>query len=195
MILFAPGAGLPSTSPWMTQWAERLRTLAPVTPFDYPYQRAGRKRPDRHDVLVDAHREALRAVREARGDGPVVLVGKSMGSRIGCHLAVEDPSIAAVVCFGYPLISQSGAVRDQVLLALRRPVLFVQGTRDPLCPLPALAEVRARMTAPTDLWVVEAGDHSLQVTAAEAKRTSQADHDAQVLARVGAFLTERAPTA
>ena len=35
-------------------------------------------------------------------DGPVVLIGKSMGSRIGCHLALEE-DVAALVCLGYPL--------------------------------------------------------------------------------------------
>jgi predicted alpha/beta-hydrolase family hydrolase len=41
--------------------------------------------------------------------------------------------------------------------------LFVQGTRDALCPLDLLERVRAEMIAPTFLHVVEGGDHSLQV--------------------------------
>ena len=57
-------------------------------------------------------------------------------------------------------------MRDQVLLALRTPILFVQGTRDPLCPLDKLAAVRNAMTCDRDLHVVESGDHSLKITAA-----------------------------
>src|SRR5205823_6277167 len=95
---------------------------------------------------------------------PLVLVGKSMGSRIGCHVATTDRA-SALVCLGYPLRAQgSGKIRDEVLLALKTPILFVQGTRDPLCPLELLSEVRERMTAENALHVVEGGDHSLLVT-------------------------------
>jgi pimeloyl-ACP methyl ester carboxylesterase len=39
-------------------------------------------------------------------------------------------------------------LRDAVLLELSRPVRFLQGTRDPLCPLDLLATVRKKMQAP-----------------------------------------------
>jgi predicted alpha/beta-hydrolase family hydrolase len=187
LILLAPGAGLPSSSPWMTAWAARLSTLGVVVKLDYPYQKAGRKRPDRHEVLLAAHRAALEAARAQHPDRPVVLAGKSLGSRMSCHLSLEEP-VAAVVCFGYPLIGRSGARRDEVLRAMTTPTLFVQGTRDPLCPLADLAEVRAAMKAPTVLYVVETGDHSLLVTQAEARRRSQQDHDDEVRAAVARFL-------
>ena len=54
-------------------------------------------------------------------------------------------------------------LRDQVLLELKTPILFAQGTRDPLCPLDLLEGVRKRMHAPSTLTVVEGGDHSLMV--------------------------------
>jgi predicted alpha/beta-hydrolase family hydrolase len=189
-FLFAPGAGAPSTSGWMRAWADRLATLGEVTAFDYPYMRAGRKAPDKLPVLVAAHREALAGVR-AKAKGPIFLVGKSMGGRVGCHVALED-SVAGVICLGYPLRSgATGALRDEVLVGLRTPVLFVQGSRDPLCPLQTLAEVRPRMTAPNTLVVVEGGDHSLMVSAAarKASGTTQAHSDARVLDAIRRFVT------
>ena len=188
LLLFAPGAGAPSSSPWMQRWAERLAAVGEVVRFDYPYTRAGRRSPDRLPVLIDAHREALAAAR-ADHAGPVVLVGTSMGSRVGCHLALEVP-VAAVVCLGYPLVGRGGQVRSDVLLALRRPVLFVQGTRDPLCPLPALEEVRGRMTAATALHAVEGGDHSLQVgvRALRERGTTQEDVEAGVTRVIAGFI-------
>jgi uncharacterized protein len=114
-----------------------------------------------------------------------------MGSRIGCHLAVERPGIAALVCFGYPLRSgATGALRDQVLLALRTPILFLQGSKDPLCPLDDLAAVRARMTAPNQLHVVTGGNHSLEVGVRDLKAAGQTqeDVDRAVLAAVVDFL-------
>jgi len=188
-FVFAHGAGAPSSSGWMVAWRDRLATLGDVTAFDYPYMRAGRKTPDRLPALIAAHREVLAEAR-ARASGPLFLVGKSMGGRVGCHVALEE-SVAGVICLGYPLQSgSSGAMRDEVLLALRTPILFVQGSRDGLCPLDKLAAVRVRMTAPSTLLVVEGGNHSLEVSAAQRKASgaTQADSDARVLDAIRTFV-------
>ncbi len=193
LIVLAHGAGAASSSDWMRGWAERLAQIGRVHAFDYPYMREGRRRPDRHATLVAAHLEAIRAARRKRR-GPLVLAGKSMGGRIGCHVAVEsDAPVKALICFGYPLVALgSGKLRDEVLLALRVPVLFVQGTRDPLCPLDLLEKTRKKLRAPHRLHVVEDGDHSLLV----AKRTlkergeTQADVDRRIAHAIADFLRE-----
>lgn len=189
VILFAPGAGQPSTSAWMQAWRRRLEAVGEVFTFDYPYMRAGRRNPDRPLVLLEAHRTALAAARAGR-DGPVVLVGKSMGSRIGCHLATEEAAVRALVCLGYPLVGRSGAVREEALLGLRAPVLFVQGTRDPLCPLDRLEDVRRRMAAPSALHVIQGGDHSLMVskTRLAAAGETQDQVEERALAAIRSFL-------
>lgn len=188
LVLFAHGAGLPSSHAWMQAWARRLATIGRVVTFDYPYMAAGKRRPDRHDVLVESHRAALARAR-AGHEGPVVLAGKSMGSRIGCHVALVE-KIDALVCLGYPLVSQSGKMRDEVLIALRTPIVFAQGTKDALCPLDDLATVRARMTAPNELVVVEGGDHSLALsaTARKALHTTQDESDQHVLGAIARFV-------
>jgi predicted alpha/beta-hydrolase family hydrolase len=190
-FLFAHGAGAPPTSAWMIAWRDRLATLGDVTTFDYPYMRAGRKAPDKLPALIAAHREALAGARaRAAAGAPVFLVGKSMGGRVGCHVALEE-AVAGVICLGYPLQSgATGATRDEVLIALRTPILFVQGSRDSLCPLDRLAEVRARMTGPSTLLVVEGGNHSLEVSAAARKASggTQADSDARVLDAIRTFV-------
>ncbi|HYV48534.1 MAG TPA: alpha/beta family hydrolase [Myxococcaceae bacterium] len=197
LILFAPGAGAPSTSGWMKRWAKHLGTLGKVVRFDYPYMRAGRRAPDKPDVLVAAHLEALEKARRGHR-GKVVLAGKSMGSRMGCHAAVSLAASGgrppdALVCFGYPLRSPAGTLRDEVLVRLRAPILFVQGTDDPLCPLPLLEKVRARMTAPNELSVVEGGNHSLEVGARRMKEAgvTAKDVEAKVMAVVAGFLDSR----
>jgi predicted alpha/beta-hydrolase family hydrolase len=120
-------------------------------------------------VLVAAHQEALERLRSTHA-GPIVLVGKSMGGRIGCHVAAAGAHPpAALVCLGYPLVGQGGKVRDEVLLALETPILFVQGTRDSLCPLERLEALLPKLTAPHALHRVEDGDHSLRVPAGRLK--------------------------
>jgi predicted alpha/beta-hydrolase family hydrolase len=175
----------------MVRWAERLSARGEVVRFDYPYRLAGRKSPDRLPVLIAAHRAALAQAR-ARHHGPIVLVGKSMGGRVGCHVALEEP-VAGVVCLGYPLRGQRGQLRDEVLAALRIPILFVQGSKDPLCPLDLLERARGRMTAPNTLHVVEGGNHSLEVgvRALAARGETQEAVDARVLGAIGEFVARR----
>jgi predicted alpha/beta-hydrolase family hydrolase len=183
----------------MRRYAELMSQLGPVRSFDYPYARPGqaRKAPDKLDVLVAAHRAELDALRaESAAEDRLFLAGKSMGSRVGCHVALDATAreaIAGLICFGYPLRGQNGKLRDEVLLGLRTPILFVQGTRDTLCPLEELAQVRTRMTAPSELYVVESGDHSLEASKTSLKQrgTSQAEVEAAILARVRAFCEAR----
>lgn len=189
LFLFAPGAGAPSTHQWMQHWKERLTTLGRVVTFDYDYMREGRKRPDRLPQLIAAHRAALTAARE-KSSAPITLIGKSMGGRIGCHVSLEE-KIDKLICLGYPLCAMGDRtkLRDQVLRELRIPILFVQGTRDPLCPLDLLEQVRKQMGAPNSLHVVEGGDHSFRVL----KRSPQGqeDTDQKIFDAIAGFLDSR----
>jgi uncharacterized protein len=190
-FLLAPGAGAPSSHPRMRAFARLLQSLGPVEPFDYPYALERRKRPDPLPKLIETHRAALAALR-LKHDGPIVLAGKSMGSRVGCHVALIE-QVAAVICFGYPLCGAGdrSKLRDQVLIELKTPILFAQGTRDPLCPLDLLEDVRKRMTAPSTLHVVEGGDHSLLVAKARLKAagSTQEEADEGLRAAIATFLT------
>lgn len=190
LLLFAHGAGAGHDHPWMQRWAARLATLGAVAPVTYPYMAAGRRAPDRLPKLLAAHREQLAAAREGH-TGPVVLVGKSMGSRVSCHLSLEAP-VSGVVCFGYPLVgnSKKRPVRDAVLREMRVPALFLQGDRDPMGPAEAFAEVRAAMTAPSTLHWVEGGNHSLEVgkRALKQQGRTQDDVDDALQAAVADFL-------
>ena len=164
LFLFAPGAGAPSSHLWMQRWKEGLSPLGDVVTLDYAYMQQGQRRPDPLPQLIAAHRAALVEARKVHV-GPAILIGKSMGGRIGCHVALEQ-NVAGVVCLGYPLCGAGDRtkLRDKVLRSLTTPILFVQGTRDSLCPLDLLENVRAEMKAPNLLHVVEGGDHSLLVT-------------------------------
>jgi predicted alpha/beta-hydrolase family hydrolase len=188
LLLFAPGAGAPSSHPWMRAWAERLLVIGDVRAFDYDYMREGRRRPDPPVLLIAAHRQALRDAQKDKTQ-PVILIGKSMGGRIGCHVALEE-SVAGLVCLGYPLCGAGDPkrLRDKVLRELRTPILFVQGTRDLLCPLDLLENVRKEMKAPNFLHIVEGGDHSLQVTKTQLKNAGETQD--QVDERVLATITE-----
>ena len=178
LLLFAPGAGAPSSHPWMQSWKKILSEIGEVETFDYDYMREGRKRPDPLPQLIAAHREALNRARERYRPERTILVGKSMGGRIGCHVSLEE-KLAGLICLGYPLCAMGdrAKLRDQVLRALTTPILFVQGSRDSLCPLDLLERVRAEMKAPNFLHVVETGDHSLRVSKRQLQGSNQTQED------------------
>ena len=191
-FLFAPGAGAPSTHPWMQKWKSYLESIGEVALFDYDYMREGRKRPDPLPQLIAAHRSALAVARE-KSSGPIFLIGKSMGGRIGCHVSLEE-RVAGLICLGYPLCGGGDRtkLRDKVLRELQTPILFVQGTHDPLSPLDLLAEVRSQMKTPNFLHLVENGDHSLRLTkrGLQATGETQNDVDQRILAVIDKFVQE-----
>src|SRR6266700_3358946 len=198
LFLFAPGAGAPSSHPWIQSWKERLSEIGDVETFDYDYLREGRKRPDPLPKLIASHRQALaEAVRKRIASGstpaPAILIGKSMGGRMGCHLALEE-KVDGLVCLGYPLCAMGDRtkLRDEVLRALTTPILFVQGTRDSLCPLDLLKCVRADMKASSFLHIVEGGDHSLRVPKRQLQGSGQTqdDLDQQALKAIVGFVDQ-----
>ena len=192
-FLFAPGAGAPSSHPWMRKWQDSLSSLGRVVAFDYDYMREGRKRPDRLPQLIEAHRKALSESRG--GEERVILIGKSMGGRIGCHVSLVD-IVSGLICFGYPLCGggDPNKLRDKVLRELTTPILFVQGTRDPLCPSELLETVRSQMKAPNTLHVVDQADHSLMLRKGDLKslNKTQDEIDDQILKSIASFVTAAA---
>ncbi|PYI82081.1 MAG: alpha/beta hydrolase [Verrucomicrobia bacterium] len=193
LILFAPGAGAPSSHPWMQTWKRRLSELGEIETFDYDYKRAGRKRPDPLPQLIAAHRMALQAAQEKHQPDSTFLIGKSMGGRIGCHVSLEE-KVEGLVCLSYPLCAMGDRtkLRDEVLRALTTPILFVQGTRDALCPLDLLERGRAEMKVPNFLHVVEGGDHSLRVRKRQLQATGETQRgiDQRILSAIAGFVDQ-----
>ena len=116
-----------------------------------------------------------------------------MGGRIGCHVSLTE-KVDGLICLGYPLCAMGNRtkLRDEVLRALTTPILFVQGTRDSLCPLDLLQRVRIEMKTPNFLHVVEGGDHSLRVPKRQPQGTgeTQEDVDQQILKAITGFVDQ-----
>ena len=179
----------------MQSWKTRLSEIGHVETFDYDYMREGRKRPDPLPKLITVHREALAKAREKHRGARTFLIGKSMGGRIGCHLSLEE-KVDGLICLGYPLCAMGDRtkLRDEVLRALTTPILFVQGTRDSLCPLDLLERVRGDMKAPNFLHLVEAGDHSLRVPKSQLQASGHTQDyiDQKVTDEIGRFVNRLA---
>jgi predicted alpha/beta-hydrolase family hydrolase len=177
----------------MQRWKARLSRLGHVQTLDYPYMLEGRKRPDPLPKLIAAHRQALQNARALHRSAMTILIGKSMGGRVGCHVSLEE-KVDCLICLGYPLCAMGdrSKLRDQVLRSLRTPILFVQGTRDSLCPLDLLESVRSEMQTANSLHLVEGGDHSLVVTKSQlqARGETQDDVDQRIFEAIQRFVSE-----
>ncbi|GAB4857545.1 hypothetical protein Ancab_015453 [Ancistrocladus abbreviatus] len=139
VVVFAHGAGAPSTSEWMIRsslppfsvWKARLEKAlhaVEVVTFDYPYIADGKRRaPPKAEKLVDFHADVVRRTVAKYPGHPLILAGKSMGSRVSCMVASrEDICASAIICLGYPLKGINGATRDEILVQLKVPIIFVQ---------------------------------------------------------------------
>jgi hypothetical protein len=177
----------------MQNWKRLLAEIGVVETFDYDYMRAGRKRCDSLPQLIAAHRKALLAAREKHQPDSTILIGKSLGGRIGCHLSQEE-KVDGLICLGYPLCAMGDRtkLRDEVLRALTTPILFVQGTRDALCPLDLLERVRAEMKARNFLHTIDGGDHSLRILKRQLQATGQTqeDMDQEILKAIVGFVDQ-----
>lgn len=162
------GAGQRSTSMVDIAHALAAHGLDIVT-FNFLYTEQGRRIPDRTPALESCFRAVIHTVR-AHIDGArrtLLIGGKSMGGRTATHVAAADHAlpVAGVVLLGYPMHppGRPDQRRDAHLLAVARPMLFVQGSRDTL-GLPAeLKPVIERIVPAPTLHVVEGGDHSFKL--------------------------------
>ncbi len=163
-ILLAHGAGAGQAHPFLTGLRARLATEGyPTLSFDYPYIEAGRRAPDRLERLVACHHAAAQRLIE-RVDS-IVLAGKSMGGRVGGHVAATaDLPIGGIVYYGYPLIplGKTEPRSTDHLDAVRAPQLFIQGARDRMGPPGSVGRVVDRM-ASAELRVVDDADHGFSV--------------------------------
>ena len=133
-LLLYPGAGSDSNH---SSLLAIERAVAPVrcVRADFPYRRAGRKAPDRAEVLMASIRETLAGLPT---DEPLVMGGRSMGGRMCSMIAAgvdgqkAPANLRGLVLISYPLHppGQPAKLRVDHLPTIRVPTLFVSGTND-----------------------------------------------------------------
>jgi uncharacterized protein len=173
-LVLAHGAGTDLTDTLLRAASRGLSARGfPVLTFNFAYAEAGRGRPDPAGRLERAFRDAITVARDTIGDRPIVLGGRSMGGRIGSHVAAQGEPCAGLVLLGYPLhpAGRAERLRTEHWPSLRVPTLFVQGDRDRLCPLDLLDRERTeRLTgAPSRLHVVAGADHGFALPKSDAR--------------------------
>ena len=132
-LLLTHGAGGGADHRLLVALDERL--VLPVRRMEFPYRAEGRKAPDRAPKLIASVVEEAARFADDLGCDPTELAfgGRSMGGRI-CSMAIaEGMPAAAVVLLSYPLHppGKPEKLRVEHFPSLTRPVLLVQGRKDP----------------------------------------------------------------
>jgi predicted alpha/beta-hydrolase family hydrolase len=175
-VILGHGAGNDMTSPFLRRFADGIRAAGhAAVRFNFPYREEGKKAPNPRPLLEATYRAVLAAVRRKHA-GPVVIGGKSMGSRMATYLAAAGEDVAGLALLGYPLhpAGKPEKIRDDHFGDLRVPALFLSGDRDPLCDLARLRRSLRRYAGDATLHVIAGGDHSFRVP----KRSGRTDEEA-----------------
>jgi len=139
VILFAHGAGADKSSDFMETVANKLTSRQySVMRFNFPYMDKRlsdnkRRPPDRMPKLLDCFEQVLE--KASALNLPIVLLGKSMGSRVAAMVAErEGLNVLGVVALGYPFHPQRKPdnLRLAPIFSIKTPMLVIQGSRDPL---------------------------------------------------------------
>jgi uncharacterized protein len=164
-VLLAPGAGASRDHATLVAIERALRPVV-TRRMDFPYRKAGRKSPDRPEVLVAAVREEAAALGSQTGLPPerLVLGGRSLGGRM-CSMAVAEglPALGLALV-SYPLHppGRPESMRTDHFERLHVPCLFVSGTGDAFATVEELEAATTLVPAPVSTVWLEGGDHGLR---------------------------------
>jgi predicted alpha/beta-hydrolase family hydrolase len=162
-FVYAPGAGSNVHDSFGTFACRELASRGVrCLRFQFPYQEAKRKSPDKNDVLEATWLAVLDA---ARDDNRLVIGGRSMGGRIGLQVVAKGARADALALFAYPLHppGRPDNRRDAHLPDIRVATLFCSGTRDAFAS-PEELEAAANLVPRASVHMLDGADHGFTVT-------------------------------
>lgn len=166
-LILGHGAGANQTSGFMQTFARGLAARGiDVVTFNFLYSEQGRKAPDRAEKLEACYRAVIAAISKKLGDNKLFIGGKSMGGRIASQVAAQEiGGVQGLVFLGYPLHPPGNAekLRAAHLAEIKKPMLFVQGERDPFGTPDELRPIIKKLKPAAKIYSIAQGDHSFTV--------------------------------
>ena len=172
-VVLGHGAGANQLSGFMRMFAKGLAVRGlDVMTFNFVYMEQGRSVPDQKPKLEACFRAVIATALKHKKlkNNRVIVGGKSMGGRIASQVVageekesfIED--VAGLVFLGYPLHppGQSTKLRVEHLVHVRKPMLFVQGTRDALGTPEEIQPFIKGLRPAAKIHSIEGGDHSFK---------------------------------
>lgn len=173
--LLGHGAGAGQESGFMRMFADGLASRGvDVMTFNFVYMEQGRSVPDQKHKLESCFRAVIDTALKHRKlkSNRLLIGGKSMGGRIASQVAAaasqeKEPladQIDGLVFLGYPLHPPGNPAKPRVdhLEQIRKPMLFVQGTRDALGTPEEIQPYIKGLRPAARIHAIEGGDHSFK---------------------------------
>ena len=172
-VVLGHGAGSGQTSGFMRMFAKGLaeRGLDVMT-FNFIYMEQGRSVPDQKPKLEACVRAVIEAALKHKKlkKNRLVIGGKSMGGRIASQVMAGEgrdafaDDVAGLVFLGYPLHPPGAPekLRVEHLEHIKKPMLFVQGTRDALGTPDEIQPYIKNLRPAAKIYSIEGGDHSFK---------------------------------
>lgn len=173
-VVFLHGSGGGPDTPFMNFFADAcIAADYEVVRPDFPYwqkvRETGKPRPpNKMSVLVDTTAALISQLQQ--DSKPLVLMGKSLGSRVMLRLATQfEPR--ALIALGFPFNPPSKPENSRLeeLAMTDVPGLILQGTRDPFSK--PLRQQPFNLPANWQLKWLEGADHGFAATKAKAAQT------------------------
>jgi predicted alpha/beta-hydrolase family hydrolase len=188
-IILGHGAGADQTSGFMRTFAKGLASRGlDVMTFNFVYMERGRSLPDQKQKLEGCFLAVIAAALKHKKlkNNRLILGGKSMGGRIASQVMAGDDresiaeDVAGLVFLGYPLHppGQSSKLRVEHLEHIKKPMLFVQGTRDALGSPDEIRPFVKNLRPAAKIYSIEGGDHSFKAPKKFGKPPDQIFDDA-----------------
>jgi uncharacterized protein len=174
-LIIAHGAGGPMHTPFIRYFHAELAKRGYLTVrFNFPYMEARRRVPDKREILEESYRTIVDQERNGRQKlSRVVIGGKSMGGRIASQIAANGVDVNGLFFLGYPLhpIGKTDQLRDEHLYRIKKPMLFVSGTRDSFARRDLLETVVTKIGPNATIHWIQDGDHSFKTPDAKTGST------------------------
>ena len=172
-VVLGHGAGASQASGFMRMFAKGFAARGlDVMTFNFVYMEQGRSVPDQKHKLEGCFEAVIETALKHKKlkNNRVVIGGKSMGGRIasqvmaGEHRGTFASDVVGLVFLGYPLHppGQSTKLRVEHLQHIKKPMLFVQGTRDALGSPDEIKPWIKNLRPVPKIHEIEGGDHSFK---------------------------------
>lgn len=162
-FIYAPGAGSNVHDPFGAYLCDALaaRGITAVR-FQFPYMEAGRRSPDRTDVLEATWGAVIDAMPPS--GGRFAIGGRSMGGRIASMALAQGVKADALALFAYPLHppGKPKQLRDAHLPAIKARTLFVSGTNDAFASPDELRAAASKVKR-SSVHLLDGADHGFAV--------------------------------
>lgn len=167
ILTLAHGAGAGMNHPFMIALSKELAALEISTiRFNFPFIEQKKKRPDVPAVAHKTIEAAIQKAVELFPSTPLFAAGKSFGGRMTSqYFSKQDiKEVKGIAFVGFPLHPPGNVSIERAdhLKSVKKPMLFLQGTRDTLAQWDLIEQVTSSLPT-AKLVKIEGADHGFKV--------------------------------